>query len=99
MLCTPNALEWADATSAQCEPLDEGIPAATVPVEHRNAGTHQISKGSYPVGVLLIPTNNDPLTVPAILKVETTEGDSIELTLDPEDPQDMPHGGIALFVS
>jgi hypothetical protein len=97
-LCTPNALTWQSATSATVEGIDPSSPPVTLPLEHRDADTYEILKSTYPDGIILIPTDNDPVTNPAILPGVVSSGASLALTLDPEDPDDMPHGGIARFV-
>lgn len=97
-LCTPNTTRWEDATTASVEGIDPPLSPVDLSVEHRSAGEHLILKSTYPHGVLLIPNGNDPASNPAILPGVTSSGSSIVLTLDPEDPEDMPAGGIGLFV-
>ncbi len=97
-LCTPNTSQWSNATSATVQHLDTPFSDRTLPVEHRVAGFHAIQKSQYSQGVILIPNDHDPASVPAILPVQVTAGSSGVIELDPNNPDDNPGGGGLIFV-
>lgn len=96
-LCTPNT-SWANATSASVEGIDPPRSAVNLPVDHREPDTYDILRSEYEDGVVVIPIGHEPAAGPALLPGIVSAGSSVELTLDPEDPQDMPWGGTVLFV-
>ena len=96
-LCTPNT-SWAYATSASVEGIDPPRSSVNLPVDHREPDTYVIQRSEYEDGVVLIPIGHEPSAGPALLPGIVSAGSSEEMTLDPEDPQDMPGGGVLLFV-
>lgn len=95
-LCTPDDA-WPDATAAGIRPIDASFSEREVPVEHRANGAHTINRAEYSDGVILIPNGHDPTGTPAVLPAVEESGNSVIVTLDPEDVMDFGYGVTIVF--
>lgn len=68
-----------------------------LPLEHREGGPVTVLKSEYPSGLVIIPTDTPPEGESATLPMETSSGDSIEISNSGH--QHWPNGIVALFTN
>lgn len=73
---------WPEDGTANVTPQPPYLATLPVglPLEHRDEGPITILKSEYPSGLVVIPNVTPPDQNPAILPMEVSSGDSIEIT-------------------
>lgn len=67
-----------------------------LPLEHRDDGPVTVLKSSYPEGLVIIPSDNAPSGASAVLPMETSTGNVIEISNSGH--QSWPQGIVARFI-
>lgn len=72
---------WPEDGTAMVTPLPPYPTTSTVglPLVHRDEGPVMVLRSEYPLGLVIIPTDTPPDDNPAILPMETSSEDSIEI--------------------
>lgn len=68
----------------------------SLPVEHRDGGPVTVLKLSYPEGLIIIPNDNAPSGESAVLPMEVSTGNVIEISNTGH--QNWPEGIVARFI-
>jgi hypothetical protein len=78
------------------EPPFESLETFSLPLEHRDDGPVTVLKISYPEGLVIIPNDNAPSGESAILPMEVSNGNVIEIPNTGH--QGWPKGIVARFI-
>lgn len=92
------AQPWNEDGTADVTPQEPYPNTATVslPLEHREGGPVTVLRSEYPEGLVIIPNNSPPETQPAVLPMEVSSGDRIDIKNSGH--QHWPRGIVALFI-
>ncbi len=74
--------DWEEEGTANVTPKPPFPSTNTVelPLEHREGGPVTVLRSEYPLGLVIIPNDNHPEGSPADLPMETSSGQSIEIS-------------------
>lgn len=75
---------WRQDGTALVAPLPPfpDLTARTLPLDNRPAGTLNVGRRDYPLGIVFIQTGHEPATSPATLPIIASSGDSYQVTGD-----------------
>ncbi len=88
---------WSEDGTADVTPQEPYPTTTTVslPLEHRAGGPVTVLRSEYPQGLVIIPYDSEPETEPAMLPMEASAGDRIDISNSGH--QNWPKGIVALF--
>ncbi|MEE9489119.1 MAG: hypothetical protein V3V91_01610 [Thermoplasmata archaeon] len=89
---------WDEDGAADVTPKPpfQNTETFSLPLEHRDDGPVTVLKISYPEGLIIIPSDNAPSGGSAVLPMEVSIGNIIEISNTGH--QGWPHGIVARFI-